>query len=432
MPEPDQRFPEGFLWGGATSSHQIEGNNVQNDWWDWEKKGYTAECSEDACDSFNRYEEDFDLARQLNHNAHRFSIEWSRIQPREDFWDESAIQHYQNVVSALRSRNLEPVVTLHHFTNPRWMASKGGWENPKIVEYFERYCDRMVTALGSKVRYWVTINEPMVYVYHGCLIKYWPPGRSSLKAAFKTIAHFAQAHCRVYNMIHERYKRNAWRKPCVGLSHSIQVIEAHRKNSFRDRLAVGLRKSLNNRLFLKLIYHPMQYIPAMLMGTGGNKRCLDFIGLNYYFREIIVSSKRIKSLLDLTGEVCTSDRRALESERSDMDWEIYPEGIYRILMDLKPYSLPILITENGVCTEDDDVRIRFLKGHLGQVRRAIVEGVQVIGYHYWSLLDNFEWSFGFRPRFGLIHVDFKSKLRTIKPSGKYFAKICEKNSLAVD
>lgn len=425
-------FPRGFLWGAATSSHQIEGDNVHNDWWDWEVSGKVAQGSGTACDSYHRYEEDFDLARKIHHNSHRFSIEWSRIQPQAGAWDETAVEHYQKVVDSLKKRALEPVVTLHHFTNPLWVAQRGGWENQRTVDAFCEYARRMVLALGKDVKYWVTINEPMVYVYQGCLANYWPPGKSSLVSAMKTMAHFAQAHSRVYRLIHGLYGERSWERPMVGLSHSIQDIVPHRENVFRDRLAVFLRDRLNNHLILKLAHHSPFYLPAYFFGTGGRRREMDFVGVNYYFREFITTSKSLRNWMDLTGEVCKTDERFLGAERNSMDWAIYPEGMYRVLMSLRRYGVPVMITENGVCTEDEEMRSRFIAEHLKQVLRAIRDGVRVTGYYYWSLLDNFEWSFGFGPRFGLIGVDLASKERRVKPSAIFYSRICQQNSLIAD
>ncbi len=423
-----KNFPPGFLWGSATSSHQVEGDNRLNDWWDWELAGKSAEPSGKACDSYVRYEEDFEIARSLNHNAHRFSIEWSRIEPEEGKWDEAALAHYRGLVRALRARGMEPVATLHHFTNPRWLAAKGDWDNPAVVPLFLRYCRKVVEALGEDVRYWITINEPMVFVYHGYVAKFWPPGKSSHRSAYHATRHMAQAHCAVYDAIHAIYGERGWKHPMVSVAHAMQVYEPAHSN-WRDRIAVALRRALNNRLFLKLVHHDASYWPARLFGLGGRKRSLDFIGLNYYFREIITAGKSPWTLLGFTGETCRSDDRYTAAEKSDLDWEIYPEGIHQVLMEFKPFGLSVLIIENGICTSNEDLRRRFIRDHLRQILRAIDDGVRVTGYHYWSLLDNFEWSFGFKPRFGLVHVDFSSQKRTVKESARYYAQICRENRL---
>ena len=421
-------FPQGFLWGAATSSHQVEGGNSNNDWWDWELAGGSTDLSGAACDSWNRFEEDFDLARELKHNSHRFSIEWSRVQPEENRWNEDAIARYAAMVRALRARGLEPIVTLHHFTNPRWLAARGGWEDPATVKKFAIFVRRMAEALGEDVRYWVTINEPMVFVYHGYIAGMWPPGKASLPSALKAMAHMARAHCMAYEVLHEVYRKNRWTAPQVGIAHAMQVYAPHTR-ALRDRTAAYLRTLLNNRLFLKLIWHSSWYLPAHYFGTGGKKRAMDFIGVNYYFREILTGPAHVKHPLDLLGTPCKEDERYKNAEKSDLAWEIYPEGIRQVLKELKRFKLPVMVTENGICTSDEALRKRFTHAHLGQVLAAIREGVHVIGYQCWSLIDNFEWSFGFKPRFGLAHVDFQTQKRTVKESSWDYARICEANAL---
>ncbi len=420
-------FPRGFMWGAATSSHQIEGGNSNNDWWDWEISGKAADPSGDACDSYNRYEEDFDLAKEMGHNSHRFSIEWSRVEPREGEFSEEALAHYSAVIDALVKRGLEPIVTLHHFTNPKWFAAKGGWESPEAPRLFTRFARKTASAMGARVRYWCTINEPMVFVFHGYLSGFWTPGLKSLGAAFRVLARMSQAHCLSYEALHAVHRENGWQKPLVGLAHSMQVF-APRTSSWRDKLAVWLRYTLNNRLCLKLVQHSAFYLPAWLMGTGGRKRTLDFIGLNYYFREILETAGK-KGLESFTGEPSKTDERYLRADKSDLGWEIHPEGMHELLIELKRYGVPLMITENGICTSDEDLRARFVYEHLKQVRRAMTDGAPVIGYQYWSLLDNFEWAFGFKPRFGLVYVDYPTQKRTIKPSARFYAEICRSNVL---
>lgn len=423
------QFPPGFFWGSATSSHQIEGDNSLNDWWEWEQAGHPAEPSGKACDSYRRYEEDFDLARSLNQNSHRFSIEWSRIQPQENSWDDGAIDHYRKVVLALRARGIEPVVTLHHFTNPQWFAKKNGWESPDAPRLFAAYARKMAEALAPHVTYWCTINEPMVFIYQGYLAKYWPPGKKTLFGAIRATGRMAQAHIESYRAIHQVYRQKKLAVPRVGVAHAMQVFEPLRPASIRDRLACFVRESFNNRLFLKLIEHSAFYLPAYFFGTGGRQKTMDFIGVNYYFREILSSKTPFFELTSLAGEVCRTDSRYLQSERSDLEWEVYPPGLRQVLNSLKPFRVPVMVTENGICTSDEGLRERFIRDHLAQTLKAIGDGVPVIGYHYWSLLDNFEWSFGFKPRFGLIHVDFATQKRTVKESAYAYAKICKTGSL---
>ena len=214
-------FPSGFLWGAATSSHQVEGHNTNNDWWAWEQAGRVKEFSGVACDQYRRFESDFDLAQQLGHNAHRFSVEWSRIEPREGEFDEAALAHYRAVVLALRQRGLEPVITLHHFTTPLWLAQKGGWTNPIVVERFSRFARRVVEALGNQVRYWLTINEPMVYMVMHYLDGVGPPGEQNLSMAWRVLEHLTRAHIGAYRAIHEVARAHN-RAAQVGVAQHLQ------------------------------------------------------------------------------------------------------------------------------------------------------------------------------------------------------------------
>jgi len=176
-------FPKDFLWGAATSAYQVEGENSNSDWWEWEKRGRGKEPSGQACRHYELYKEDFDLAKSLNHNTHRLSVEWSRIEPQEGVFSDKELAHYQQVLTALRERNLKPLVTLHHFTNPVWFSRIGGWENKRSIDYFLRYTKRVVEALGNQVEYWMTINEPLVYAYHAYILGVWPPEKKSVFAA---------------------------------------------------------------------------------------------------------------------------------------------------------------------------------------------------------------------------------------------------------
>ena len=199
------KFPQNFLWGAATSAYQVEGNNINADWWPWEKKvGH--ENSGVACRHYESYEQDFDIAKSLHHNAHRLSIEWARIEPEEGKFSEKELKHYVDVISALRARNIEPMVTLHHFTNPVWFAESGGWENRRSVERFARYGDAVIRALAKHVHYWITINEPTIYASHAYLFGWWPPQAKSYRKTKAVYDNFVSAHIQAHRLIHQIYK----------------------------------------------------------------------------------------------------------------------------------------------------------------------------------------------------------------------------------
>ncbi|MDI6605960.1 MAG: glycoside hydrolase family 1 protein [Candidatus Omnitrophota bacterium] len=392
------KFPRNFLWGAATSAYQVEGNNVNSDWWQWEKEAGKKKSGA-ACRHYEFYERDFNLAKDLHHNAHRLSIEWSRIEPKEGKFSRKELKHYIKVILALRRRNIEPIVTLHHFTNPVWFSKKGGWVNPRSVPRFLRYCNFVVSALAKQVRYWITINEPTVYISHSYIFGIWPPQSKSYLKATAAGENMAWAHIRAHRLIHRIYKRlKIGEPPAVSIAQNVMAFVPARRD-LKSRVSVYLRDRLYNLGFLERI-----------MRHNLLNRPMDFIGVNYYSRHLVEQKRR---------------GRRSRYEKNSLGWDIYPQGLYEVLIGLKKYNLPVMITENGICTPDDSLRWRFIRSHLKNIHRAIREGVYVIGYLYWSLLDNFEWDKGFSPRFGLIGIDYKTYKRTVRKSAKMFARACK-------
>ncbi|MDR3559120.1 MAG: glycoside hydrolase family 1 protein [Candidatus Pacebacteria bacterium] len=419
MEKQKLKFPDGFLWGAATSAHQVEGGN-KNDWSEWEKANAKRLAEEApkkhadwqvkkfpemltpenyisgaACDYYNRFEEDFDIAKSLSHNAHRFSIEWSRIEPEEGKFDEQEIEHYRKVIKAVLARGMEPFVTIWHWTNPLWLAEKGGPENRKFAFYFARYAKFVVEKLGEDVKFWITLNEPTSVIAAAYSTGYWPPQKKNPIVALKVYKILAKAHNQAYR---EMKKINSdWK---VGFSNILQYIEPNDEHNLLDKLSVKVTNYFSNQKFLNLV--------------GSNQ---DFLAVQYYFH------KKIKFPFKQTNENKT---------RTDMGWEIYPEGIYHLIKNLQKYNLPIYITENGLADVDDTKRDKFIKDHLKWTHKAISEGVDVRGYFHWSLLDNFEWDKGFWPRFGLVEIDYKTLERKIRPSAREYAKICQENMLKIE
>ena len=400
------KFPKYFLWGAATSAHQVEGGNVNN-WSEWEKKNaerlagkagkeweiwqqdkfsemFQAEnyISGRACDHYNRFEEDFDLAQAGGHNAHRFSIEWSRIEPEEGKFDEKEIEHYRKVLLALRERGLEPFVTLWHWTHPLWVEEFGGPENKKFAEYFARYAKKLAESFGDLVKFWVTINEPMSVITNCYLKGIWPPQIKNPLVALRVYKNLALAHKEAYDILHEvnlEYQ--------VGFANIMAYFEPANPDSPLDKLVVKIAEYFSNKKFLKM-----------------TEEKNDFLALQYYFHNKI----------SFWG-----GRKNENKEVNDLGWEIYQEGLYHLLKFLEQYKLPIYITENGLADADDSRREKLIRDGLLWVNKAIQEGVDVRGFFYWSLLDNFEWDKGFWPRFGLIEMDYPTLER--KPRKSYYA-----------
>jgi len=396
---------------------------VHNDWWAWEQAGRVREPSGPACDHWRRYRSDFDLAQSIGHNAHRFSIEWSRIEPEEGRWDDAALEHYRDVLAALHARGMEPVVTLFHYTMPRWMAARGGWEDPAIERYLARYVARIVDALGPHVNWWITLNEPVVQVFKGWLLGQWPPGRvRAWTTALKVLRHMARAHVRLYHVIHSRQPHAR-----VSIAKHALALSPDDPTRWSDRWSVSVRGHLFNHLFLEALHSGALRAPGLFWERLPIARSLDFIGVNYYTRDFVRNSGY--NLPGLVGELAMRDHRMQRGKLNDLGWEVYPEGLAQFLREYSRYRLPILITENGIPTQRDDDRWVFLFMHLWQVARAIADGVDVKGYLHWSLLDNFEWADGYRGRFGLIEVDFATQERRIRPSAWRYAEIIRRNEL---
>jgi len=372
------KLPKDFLWGSATSSYQVEGGIENNDWAEAARHGKVPEAGQ-AADHFIRYEEDFDSAKNLGHNAHRLSIEWARVEPRRGEFNEAAIMHYRNVLRALRIRGLEPFVTLWHFTLPDWFSKMGGFNHSEASALFSRYCVEVIGALQGEARFWITMNEPMVYASEGHQKGAWPPFKKNFFSYLATISSLIHAHRKTYSMI-KRINPSLQ----IGIAkHNICFESDHKLwNTFA-------RNTLDwfwNRRFLNGI---VQY--------------QDFIGLNYYMRHAF--------------------GRHESFPKTDMGWEVYPEGLYKTLLDVKTYGVPIYITENGIADESDTKRAQFLYDHITALKRAVLKGVPVKGYFYWSLLDNFEWAHGFTKRFGLLELDYATMKRTIRPSALEYKKI---------
>ena len=407
------KFPDGFLWGSGTSAHQVEGHN-HNDWTEWEKENakrlaqhskkyweksqhlfpemglesnYISGC---ACDHYNRYEEDFDIAKSLGQNAYRFSIEWSRIEPEEGVFNEQAIEHYRQVIWALKKRGIEPFVTLWHWTLPYWIAKMGGWEKRKTIDYFLRYTEKIIEELGDDVKFWITLNEPEIFSGNCYLKGIRPPQKKNILSYLRVIKNLIKAHKSSYKII-KKINPNSR----IGIAKNNIYFEAY-KNRITN---LFLKKFIDwwwNFYFLNKI-----------------KNQQDFIGLNYYFH----------------NRINKGFNKNENKNTTDMGWEIYPEGIYHVLKNLKKYNLPIYIIENGIADAKDEKREKFIKDHLYWIHKAIKEGVDIKGYFYWSLLDNFEWDKGFWPRFGLVEIDYQTMNRKIRPSALEYKKIIEKNAI---
>jgi beta-glucosidase len=385
-------FPNGFLWGTATAAHQVEGDNWNNDWWLFEHTPGSAagEPSGDACDHFWRYPEDIALLADLGFGAYRFSLEWSRIEPEEGEWSRNALDHYRRMIAACRDNNILPVVTFHHFTTPRWAAADGGWDNPAIVDRFARFCEQSVAHLGAEIGMGCTINEPNIVSLMGFLMGAFPPGIADRAAYERANENLKAAHRRGYDAI----KAGPGDFPvgsCVAMG------DWWAPEGSQDKLD-EVRYS-----------HEGQHLEAA--------RGDDFVGVQAYSRTRL--NERGRGIGPEEGV-----------EQLDMGYEYWPQALeVSIRQAAAVTGCPIYVTENGIGTTDDAQRIRFVTDALEGVGRCLDDGLDVRGYFYWSLLDNFEWAFGYRPRFGLVAVDRETQARTVKPSATWLGGIARANQL---
>ena len=424
-------FPKDFKWCVATSAHQIEGGNENSDWWDWEQTpGHikNGDRSGRAPGHWDHLDEDVRLLQDLHVGQYRFSVEWAKIEPQPGVWNWDAVAHYKTELALLRSAGVEPMVTLHHFTLPRWFAAQGGWENAAAPELFARYATFVMTNIGPEVHDWITINEPMVHLVQGYMSGFFPPGR---KGGFKTVMPpmigLLHAHAAAYHAMHAIAATPGHVAIRIGIAHHLRVFDPPHGLHPLDSFLAGKFDHAFNWAFINAIETGKLklWIPFAIrvnMRLPDVAHTQDFIGVNYYGRDI-VSLK-----FDAVGFSLSVEKN---SGLSDLGWEIYPHGFYRILKAVaKRYpDKKIFITENGIADAKDAKRAKFLEDHLREMARAMREGVQVEGYCHWSLLDNFEWGEGFAPRFGLYEVDYTTLARKARPSARRFGEIATQNAL---
>ncbi len=419
-------FPKGFLWGTATSSHQVEGDNRSNDWWAWEAepgKILGGHRSGMACDWWGgRWEEDLDRAADAGQNAHRLSVEWSRIEQEPGRWDPAALDFYEQIVQGALDRGLTPVVSLHHFSNPVWFLDQGGWTKPGSVEHFDRFTAKVVERLKDKVGLWVTINEPNVYAYNAYSSGLFPPGEEDLQKTILVMANMTRAHAAAYRTIHAIQP-----EAMVGMAHHYRGMRpAHPKNPL-DRLVAGLRSSafndpipgvLRDGIF-RILWHRKRIPEAR--GTQ------DFFGLNYYTEEeVAFSPNHPTELFGQGGFPAQADLSSTGFIANE------PLGFWRALNWAHGFRLPIYVTENGAEDPYGGFRPRYLAGHIRQLWRATNLSWQVCGYFHWTLVDNFEWERGWSQRWGLWALDPEIQLRTKRPGADFYAEICRENGLSTD
>ena len=423
MAHATMTFPPDFLWGTATSSYQVEGNNSNSDWYAWEAPGRIVGgvgCG-DGCNWWANAEADLDIAAEMGTNAHRLSLEWSRIEPEPSVFDAAAIARYRAILQGCHDRGLAPMVTLHHFSNPLWMVEKGDFNNDIVVDYFRRYTAKVVAELGDLIPKWITINEPITYAVMRYLRRDFPnPGRYGFGPFFEAIHNMLRCHAAAYHTIKESYPA-----ALVGTANNMQVLSARPGGNALDRWWAGVVRRLYNDSWPDAL-HTGRY-----RGLAGSKRfdnlagTYDFVGINYYTRFYLrFPPPRGFIETDWGPNAVVSDGNY---------GEVYPRGLYEMIAPVvRKYDAPIYITENGLPDAADRLRPGFLLDHLRQVWHAISFCYPVMGYYHWSLVDNFEWDRGWTQRFGLVEIDPVTQERTWRPSAYLYQEICRSYSLNDD
>jgi beta-glucosidase len=403
-------FPKGFLWGTSSAAHQVEGDNRNNDWWEWEQTpGHIAngDRSGIANDHYHRYREDFALLRQMNQNAHRLSIEWSRIEPSEGVFDSRQIRHYRDVLGEMREQAITPMVTLHHFTSPLWFIRKGGWMSGDAYRAFIPFVTRVADELGDLVDIWCTLNEPNIYAAQGWVAGEFPPGHhGELASQYRVTRHMHRAHELAYAAIKRR-----WPASQVGLSHHKFLFLPATPRRL-DRVAAA-----GARLVMDRWPDGLGQLRHVVAATS------DYIGVAHYWAQMCAFDAR------LPRDQFVRRFNPPDAKPTEMGWVSNPTWMRRVLNELKRYGKPVYITENGISTPDDHEREQYLTEVLANVHAAIDDGVDVRGYFHWTNIDNFEWARGYTIHFGLIAVDRKTLERTMRPSGRLYARIAAANAL---
>ena len=405
----EMKFPEGFYWGAATASYQVEGG-IENTDWAKAAQEERVPVAGRLADHYNRFEEDFDLAKELGHTAHRFSIEWARIEPEEGKFDEKEIKHYREVLKALQARGIKPYVTLWHFTLPLWFSERGGFESSDSPEIFARYCSYVVECLKDDCEHFSTMNEPNVVGSNGWLRGSWPPFKRFSATDMISITNSG----RIYEAKSSRGLRplfTYWRvMKNLAKAHNA-AYKAIKKISPETEVSVVKHVIFfhaNWNPFNKLIAWISNYVWTHIFMKRTYKYC-DSVGLNYYFHKKF-------------GDNTTY-------EKTDMDWDIYPEGIYGSLKMLSRYKRPMFVSEAGIADALDKYRADYITRQVKATWQAIQDGMDIRGHMYWSLMDNYEWALGTEKRFGLIEIDYDTLERKVRPSAYVYKKICEDNGI---
>ena len=416
-----RRLPADFLLGCATSGHQVEGG-LDNDWARWArddpKRIRDGSDASIACDHYVRYRDDLEQLAEMSQNAHRFSVEWARIEPRPGCFETAELDHYADVVRTCRRLGMEPVVTLQHFSLPVWLAERGGVLHPDAPRLFARYVAACVERFGDSVTWWITVNEPNVLAFMGYLFGGWPPGEQSMPRMFAALRALVRMHAAGATAIRRVALRHGWGAR-ISIAHAERPQRAGSQSTPLDRAAAVIPNWMFNRWFLRSC-RTGRLLPPVGAGqrVAGLRGSLDYLGVNYYTEDMVRFDRRSPNTL------FTQQLADPALPHSSFGWSIDASAMRRALNALwREFGLPLLITENGVADEHDELRPGYIIDHLNAVLDSIDDGADVRGYLHWTAWDNWEWAEGYTKRFGLFYVDPETQRRFAKPSAALYADI---------
>lgn len=408
------RLLEGMQLGVAASATQIDGGHKDNSWYEWYTKGYIKDGADPsvAAKHYDLYALDAKLMQDMGIKHYRMGIEWARLEPKRGVFDQDAFKHYRDELLLLKQLGIQPLLTIHHFTNPLWFEQMGAFENKECVNIFICFVEKVIKEFGDIVSEYITINEPNVYAVFGFFFGAWPPGKKSLRATLRVLNNMCECHIRAYELIHRLREKMGFNDTMVSYAHHMRVFEPKNKNNIWQNISTPvLRRIFQSSVSKTFLTGKASWPLKHVKGTKKSLYC-DYHAINYYSRTAV--SDFNDGVMDNVPV-------------NDLGWEIYPQGIVINAKQLYLLArLPIYITENGTCDNTDSFRSRYIYEHL----KALCEsGLPIQRYYHWCFTDNFEWLEGYSARFGLVHVDFTTQQRTVKKSGEFYKKIIEQNGV---
>lgn len=399
------KLKENMKLGVASAATQIEGGELNHSWNNWYQNGKIKDGSNpaNANQHYEKWKEDADIMHQMGISVYRMGIEWARIEPEEGKYDQEAIKHYRRELEYLKKLGVEPLLTIHHFTNPMWFEKKGGFSKSQNAKYYLRLVKRVVHYFGDLVSEYITINEPNVYAVNSWFYGAWPPGVKSLKKTTDVMSVLAACHIQAYRLIHRERAKRGLHDTKVSFANHLRVFEPKDPKNLKHKAYAKTLDWMFQKALTKAMCTGEFEVPLRNMVDAPVSRYCDFIAINYYSRSTVSGF---------------GDGVRENAPVNDLGWEIYPEGIVKCAREMYDLvELPIYITENGTCDNEDRFRSRFLYDHL----KVLCESeLPVERYYHWCFCDNFEWLEGESARFGLVHVDYETQERTVKKSGEFY------------